>query len=145
MKIGRLVALGILTVGLAVNGADAHASSFRADVPFSFVVGNQTLPRGTYIVQRLLAGLTALDPTGVVVIKTRDHRIYRTVITRLRVDRPADRAGGSKLLFTTFQGRRYLSQVRVAGDRMADQIDTPADSDSLGARSIREVKLVSLR
>jgi len=143
VQIGRLVALGVLTVALMASGAFIHASSFRAQVPFNFVVGNQTLPPGTYIVQRLFGKI--LDSTGVVVIKTSNHRIYRAVITRLRADRPADRTRGSKLLFTTFKGQQYLSQIYVAGDKMADQLSTPADSASLAALPVREVKMVSLR
>ena len=136
------MAFGVLTASLAMNGTQARASSFQAQVPFNFVVGDQTLPSGNYIVQRLLGKI--LDSTGVVVIKTSDHRIYRAVITRLKVDRPADRGKASRLLFTTFKGQLYLSQICVAGDTLADQLRTPADSAPPEALPIREVKLVSL-
>ncbi|MFZ0285204.1 MAG: hypothetical protein WAL32_08225 [Terriglobales bacterium] len=142
MKIGKFAALGILTVALTASGTFTRASNFRAQVPFAFVVGNQTLPPGTYIVQRLLGKI--LDSTGVVVIKTSDHRIYCAVITRLRADRLTDRVKVSKLRFTIFKGQQYLSQICVAGDGLADHLSTPADSASLDGLPVREVKLISL-
>jgi hypothetical protein len=54
MKIKRLALMGTLMVTLNMPLARAQVSSFRAAIPFSFVVGKQTLPAGTYLVQRFL-------------------------------------------------------------------------------------------
>jgi hypothetical protein len=143
VKIEKFTLLVVLSMCLAANAAHVQASSFRAQVPFTFVVGSQTLPAGSYIVQRLLGKI--LDSTGLVVIKTSDHRIYRAVITHLKMDRPTEGAGVSKLLFTTFQGQHYLTRICVAGEKVADQLSTPADSALLQALPVSEVKLVSLR
>jgi hypothetical protein len=143
MEIRRLMALRVLTMCLAISGTHVQASSFRAQVPFAFVVGSQTFPAGSYIVQRLFGKI--FESTGVVVIKTSDRRIYRAVITHLKVDGPKDRVGVSKLSFTTFRGQHYLSRIWVAGEKTADQLSTPADSTSLEALPVTEVKLLTLR
>ena len=112
MEIRKLMALRVLTMCLVASGTHVQASSFRAQVPFAFVVGSQTFPAGSYIVQRLFGKI--LESTGVVVIKTSDRRIYRAIITHLKVDRPKDRVGVSKLSFTTFRGQHYLSRIQTA-------------------------------
>lgn len=137
-KKGKILA--VQTAMLLTAVSVVHAVSFKAEVPFAFVVGRQTLPAGSYVVEALTARATA-NATAVVVIKTTDHRIYHAVVTLLKPERPR----GSRLLFKQFKGQEYLSWVCVAGDSMARQLSTPADSASVEAMVIREVRLVSLR
>ncbi len=54
MKISILAALGAAMVSLVAYPALAQVSTFEATVPFPFIVGNHTLPEGTYTVQRLM-------------------------------------------------------------------------------------------
>lgn len=139
--IEKLVAFGILMAACVGDVAGEGALRFQAQVPFHFVVGNQTLPPGTYIVQRLTGKI--LDSTGVVVIKTSNDRIYRAVITHRKPERRAGTV--SAIRFSTIQGRHYLGQICVAGDRWCDQLGTPADRALPNTWPIREVNLVNLR
>lgn len=141
----KLLAALLLALSLAAHGGPVQTSNFRAIVPFDFVIGSQTLPAGSYLVQRLPGNHSPLDFTAVVVIKSANNQIRRTVITRLKPDIPRDAARVSTLVFAIFNGVQYLSQIRLAGEKATDVIETPADTASLLARPIREVKLMSLR
>jgi len=113
----------ILALWIALPGTvQAQTSTFVAHVPFEFVVGGQTLPPGTYIVQRLLGKRSAQDTTGVVVLKTEDHRVYKALITGLSSGARAQQAKSSGLLFTRIEGKQYLSQVWLANDNLVHQL-----------------------
>lgn len=121
MKIGRLAVIGILAVSWT-TAVGAQISSFRALIPFPFVVGSQTLPAGTYVVQRFLGKAKNPEDLGVIVMKASDHHVYKVIVTGSSEDRRAARSEGSELIFTSFKGRQYLDRVWVAGDALAHQL-----------------------
>lgn len=124
MKIRNLATAGVSVLALMVGAAQAQTKGFRVNVPFEFVVGRETIPAGNYLVERLLGKRTAKDITGIVVIKTPDHRVYKAVVTSLSIERRIQQGGTSQLVFTRFQGKRHLDQVWVAGDEVAHQLAT---------------------
>jgi len=109
-------------VALTMPLANAKVSSFRVTVPFPFVVGNQTLPAGTYVVQRLLGKPKSAADVGVIVIKGGDHHVYKVIMTGYGKESRAVDAAGSRLIFTSFKGREYLDRVCVAGDAVVRQL-----------------------
>lgn len=108
-----LVVLGALAVAAH---AQAQTTTFKARVPFPFVVGNQTLPAGIYQVQRLLGRPVEADQVGMIVIRSTDPRVYKAVVTNL-VRQPVEARSSSHLVFANRAGRHYLSEVHVQGEK----------------------------
>lgn len=100
----------------------AQVSSFQASIPFPFVVGKQTLPAGTYVVQRFLGKPKKAEDVGLIVMKTSDHHVYKVIVTAAGEGLRTTSDGESKLIFTNFKGREYLNQVCVAGDAVVHQV-----------------------
>jgi len=120
MKSRFLIAtVGVLLVGLTLGSAQAQTASFRAEVPFEFVVGHYTLPPGQYIFQRLLGKAKAQDTIGILVIRSVDHRIYRAIVTSIGAETIDAQSGDSRLVFTRYESRHYLDRVMLAGDEAA--------------------------
>ncbi len=133
MKISVLTALGIMFVSLATYPVLAQVSAFEATVPFPFVVGNHTLPAGTYTVQRLMGKPKGTHALSVIVMKANDHHVYNVIVTATGEEHHAT-AKESKLIFTSFKGKEYLNRVWVAGDAVAHQLaDVPPEVAALGA------------
>ena len=119
-KLKKLAAVGLLLVSLAPLSTFAQVSAFKATVPFPFVVGHQTLPAGTYIVQRFLGKPKTANDLGIIVIKASDQHVYKVIVTASSEKRRA--ANGSSLIFTSFKDKQYLNRVWVAGDAVAHQL-----------------------
>jgi hypothetical protein len=123
----------------------ARVANFRADVPFEFVIGKQTLPAAAYVVQVLLGRHPGPEDTGVVVLKTTDGRIYRAEVTRVESGHHVMRSPVSKLLFTRFQGKQYLAQAWMAADAVELEFANPPQASSSPARSSTEIVLARYR
>jgi hypothetical protein len=113
----RVITILLLLGSLSV-AATAHAqtTTYKAQVPFPFVVGNQTLPAGTYQVQRLLGRPVNADQVGLIVIRSTDSLVYKAVLTNV-VRQPFDANRGSQLVFANLGGQHYLSEVHVQGEK----------------------------
>jgi hypothetical protein len=134
MKIKRLVTTGSLMVGLTISLAGAQVSSFQVTVPFPFVVRNQTLPAGNYVVQRFLGKPKSSADVRVIVMKSRDHHVYKVLVTGSRQESRVVGAAGSGLIFTSFRGREYLNRICVAGDAVVQQLENvPSEIAAQGA------------
>jgi len=118
---GRAKAIWMLAVLLAAS-AHAQVAAFQAIVPFPFIVGNQTLPAGTYLVQRFLGKPKSPDSTGLIVMKASNHHIYKVIVTGASNIPDAGRKQVSRLIFSTFAGKQYLNRIWVAGDAVAHQL-----------------------
>jgi hypothetical protein len=97
--------LGLLMV---VSAAQAQETRLKANIPFDFVVGNQVLPAGEYMV----ASEGATDQ--VLVIRSNDSKTAILALTNSCSSfKPSDT---SKLVFHRLAGRYFLSQVWGAGN-----------------------------
>jgi len=114
--------LSILLLGGSLStlaqqpAVQAQTITFKASVPFPFVLGNQTLPPGTYQIQRLLGRPADADEVGMIVVRSTDPYVYKAVVTNL-VRQSVDSDGNSHLVFARHSGQRYLSEVRIGGER----------------------------
>jgi hypothetical protein len=115
MKRTFLASLFVLSVGLIAGQAQTQLATFKAQVPFSFAVGNQILPAGTYQVQRLLGRPGVSDMTGLIVLRSTYPHAYKALVTHLSFGAVTS-VGASQLVFTTYAGRHYLSEVRISGE-----------------------------
>lgn len=96
------------------------AYRFKVDVPFQFVLNGQTLPPGTYVIERT-------DPAkpNIVTLKKVDGGIVRVVITqRIEKDEPSS---ASSLIFIQRKGKHYLFQVWTVAAMNGNQIPVGLD------------------
>jgi len=108
-----IAAFVILCLAAATSVAQAQPkpkSSFAADVPFAFVVGNRTLPAGRYEFRFVLGLPSATDEINVLAVRSLDGQgLYQAVVTR--VARGGSDAKAAKLTFSSQGDRRLLSEV----------------------------------
>jgi hypothetical protein len=126
-KLRSLALIGAVIFAFATNPALSQVSTFRASIPFPFIVGNQTLPAATYVVQRFLGKLKTGNDMGVIVMKATGPHVYKVIVTAPGGDRHAAHPQGSELIFTSFKGKQYLNRIWVAGDAVAHQLPNVSD------------------
>ena len=103
--------LGLL---LVVSGVQAQETRVKANIPFDFVVGNQVLPAGEYMVAS--EGST----NQAIVIRSNDSKTAILSLTNsCSSSKPSDT---SKLVFHRLAGRYFLSQVWAEGNSGGRQL-----------------------
>ena len=138
------VVFGLSLLAFAGEG-QPQTLTFKMQVPFPFVVGNQTLPAGTYQVQRLLGRPVEADQVGMIVIRSINPQLYKAVVTDLVRPSPSSR-NSSQLVFANHAGRRYLSGVRIEGEKGHQIPNVSHESELVGSdASEEEVVLAELR
>ena len=99
-----VVALGLL---LVVSAAKAQSTNVRANIPFDFVVGNQTLSAGTY-------QLSSIDNVRGITVRNLANREARMVLTHDASKlQPSD---NTVLIFHRMGDEYFLSEIWVEGN-----------------------------
>ena len=99
----------LLGLGLffAVSGVQAQENGVKADIPFDFVVGNQVMPAGEYLVTAQGSG------NQVILVRSTDRKNAVMSLTfGCSLSTPSDQ---TKLVFHTLGGRYFLSQIWAQG------------------------------
>jgi hypothetical protein len=113
-QVGRVLAS--LLVNLAVLGSTAQAQNtahiVKANIPFDFVVGNQSFPAGHYSV--------ALSGAGLLELRDSDGRVVANALTQSV--QALNQAAQPKLRFEDEAGLHVLTQVWQQGDSTGRQI-----------------------
>jgi len=110
-KLSRVLSMSSLFVLLAVApalGRNSSSHKIQADIPFEFIVGNTTLPAGTY---------TFTKPTstpGVLLIRSLDGHESLVVMTR-DVQEGLTPPDETKLVFNRYGDQYFLAQVWTIG------------------------------
>ena len=99
-----LLGLGLFFV---VSGVRAQENAVKANIPFDFVVGNQVLPAGEYLVTAQGSANEAI------LIRSTDSK--SAVLTVTSSCASANPSKDTKLVFHTVGGRYFLSQVWTQG------------------------------
>lgn len=119
------VALSVLTTFAPrpVHAASKPKSLVVA-VPFDFVVGNRTMPAGSYRFQIVFGSPRQNDTVGVLAVRSLDGRYYASTLTSVAAgNAPAD---GPKLVFSHAGDRASLSQLWEQGNPMGLKLRAPA-------------------
>jgi hypothetical protein len=108
MKKSFLGLASVLVLSLAATSAFADSRAIQADIPFDFVVGDQTLPAGTYIVK-------PANMTRTLLFENRAAGVSALVMAY-----PAESSNrwldGGKLGFNRYADRYFLAKVARGGD-----------------------------
>lgn len=102
MKSNIVFAITLLAfAGIAVS-AHSQQAKVAATVPFEFVVGNTTLPAGTYTVSTTSSDFSPL------LVANRDHGTFL-----IPTDFDGTRVGETSLSFNQIGGEHVLSQIKT--------------------------------
>jgi hypothetical protein len=93
------VFLGVL-LAVAAAAGQSNPAVLKADIPFPFVVANQTLPAGRYVVSTL----------GEHTIRIANSHKQGAFVLTSRVDGHAPESSG-KVVFYRYEGTYFLAQV----------------------------------
>jgi hypothetical protein len=109
----------VLILLLAAGSAVAQTIYMKADVPFNFIVGKETLPAGQYTIESFgtVSGRTLL-------IRSEDNKPKALVNTNGAQVREASQQ--SKLVFTRYGDRCFLSEIRVRGSELGHRLPKSA-------------------
>ena len=137
-KAFTIASVVVLSMAIVAVSARGQASSpLLANIPFQFVVGDQTLPAGEYRIERMLSG----NPK-VLLIRGKDGRAHRTVMTMevLANDWQAE----SKLIFNRYGNHYFLSQIWTQGDNSGRELfKSQRESELAGKQAKREVAVLA--
>ena len=103
-----IVLAGVLTV--TGNAQTASAQKLIAKIPFTFNVGNKTLPAGKYTI-------VVVNPTSdrrILQIRSADGRSSAMIVT---TDVIGKASHNTKLVFERYGDRYYFAQAQMAGDQ----------------------------
>jgi hypothetical protein len=102
----------MLTIALAAMTVQAQsANQMNANIPFSFTIGNQTLPAGEYTVRYINqdSGKTAL------LFRSMDGKTSR--IVNMNTTQKAESEVKASLVFNQYGNSYFLSEVWTGGDQ----------------------------
>jgi hypothetical protein len=103
-----LVVLATLSLFGAVASANHNAQRQTANIPFDFVIGDETMPAGEYEVGSITNGGETLRVRG-----TENQNSAVRLSIPLQQLQPADKG---KLVFRVYQNQYFLAEVWTAGD-----------------------------
>ena len=108
----------VVFVAAAAAGQN-NPAILKADIPFPFVVADQTLPAGHYVVS------TPDEQT----IRITDSHKHGAFVLTYRVDARASESLG-KLVFYRYEDSYFLAQVWNAGNKQGKQVfNSPKEED----------------
>ena len=133
-------ALAIIGLGLLLASASAYAQTgvVKANVPFTFIVDQITLPAGAYIVQ-------SLNPSGTAMaIQSSDRKLAEIVLAN--ACQSVNASEKTKLVFHRYRGQYFLAQIWAAGDNRGHELPkTRRESEVAMDPSRNVVVLATLR
>ena len=110
-----LLVLNLLLILTAVSVLAQSSRSKVTNIPFSFTVGDKTLPAGQYTFERYRA-----CGDNIWLVQSRDGRSSALVTTQsVRSAEPQEK---SKLVFRRYGGQYFLSQIWTVGDNSGRQL-----------------------
>ncbi len=129
--------LGLLLVVTAISVQAQSERSKVTNIPFSFIVGEKTLPAGEYTVEPIRR-----DYGKAWLVQSREGHANAVVITIPTLALETQR--NSKLVFRRFGDQYFLSQIWMAGDNSGRELLMPRVERELAkTTSDREILVVA--
>lgn len=141
-------ATGALLLALLLGrAAKGQTASFQVHIPFKFVVGHSTLSAGSYVFERLLGKPTSQDSIGIIVVRSTRQHLYRSIVTALAAQPPESQNSASKIVFRRIQGKHYLDQLWVSGDKAVHVLTTVprGQGTSMQSSATEEIPMETMR
>jgi len=138
-KVFSLVALCVLCPSVSLAQTPRHTAA-AVEVPFAFVVGNQAFPAGDYIFDSLLNSVAGKDTIDVLVVRSMDGQLYRTIVTHVI---GAAESARPRVVFTRSGGRAFLSEVWESGKPVGCRLMGGRDQGQTAATQSDKVTLIA--
>jgi hypothetical protein len=132
MKFFRIALCGALFAATSVAIGQTRPGDLVVDVPFAFVVANQELPAGHYIVAATTDAAVRIFNSKTTGLYVPTHGAQRTT------------SDGSKLVFHRYGDTYFLSGVWVGGNTFGRELFRSRSERELAARSA-ELELAVVR
>jgi len=124
----KLILLFIIIGAMMIANVSAQSRSVgRADIPFSFVIGNQEFASGEYEITYITEGM----------FRIYCHKSGVNVMAQARPSISSAMAEGSNLIFRRYGARYVLSQIWQAGDNVGYALNKARLESSLEKESAR--------
>jgi len=130
----------VLSLILMLTAASVHAQSRRSSmtIPFSFTVGQETLPAGEYTVEP-----NRRDSVNIWLIQSKTGN--DSVLFTTNSVWTTETQEKSRLVFNKYNGRYFLSQIWNSGDNSGREIQMPRLERQLAKNGIRRERVVVTR
>jgi len=137
-KAFAIASVVVLSMAIVAVSARAQASSpLLANIPFQFVVRDQTLPAGEYRIEQL-------SSNSVLLIRSTDGHTSTIVMTMAALAN--DWQSESKLVFNRYGDQYFLSQIWTAGNKSGRELyKSPRETELAGKAVKREVAVLAPR
>lgn len=133
MKTKVLATVGAVMLSIVAAGeCRAQARSLEVNVPFTFEVGNKSLPAGCYRVESVPTGTGSIE-----VLRSTNGDMRLPVSTTATVS--TNGSPSSALVFHRYGNRNFLAQIRT-GDGHAREV-SPSKQEKELARSERRIEI----
>ena len=136
----RTVVLALTMLPLLAAAQLSGTQKIVVQVPFEFVVGNQVVPSGEWMVQK------ASTDTSILVIRNNTGSVGMFSIASLQDTKEA--AGNYSLVFHKYGNSYFLSGVRVRGSRTGYRIPQSKAEAEMRAQNVsatEEILVASLK
>ena len=120
-----LLSFGLL---LAVSATQAQESRVKALIPFNFVVGNQVLPAGEYVITPGGGGRQA--------IWIRSDEDGKTMVMNTFACDAGAPSRSTKLVFHTMAGQYFLSQIWAQGYAQGRELPKSKSEERLAKNNV---------
>lgn len=131
-KLGAVLLMAVLGAMMSVSSAVAESDRIAVNIPFDFVVGNQTLKAGEYKVVRLESGVLELQDAG-------QKGYFALMVNGAPA---ANHHSDSYLIFNRYNGEAFLSKVALSVDASYDLLQGKREKQIRSTESGGEGALV---
>jgi hypothetical protein len=126
--------LGLILVLSAVSGHAQDEDKIKATIPFNFVVGNEELKAGDYVIVSSLANQALL-------FRSKDGDVQQMAFN---VPIETNKTGNHEhLLFHRYGDQYFLSQVWLSGDEDGHELVREAQQKTTGANQAATAQAVT--
>jgi hypothetical protein len=120
------ILVGISVFTLLVASASARLSNtVKAVVPFSFTIGEKTLPAGTYTFEPL----STTNLPSVIVVRSMDRKSEAIVLTIEA--QTSDLQPGTKMEFNQYNDQYFLASIWTPGNQIGAEVPKSAAEKNL--------------
>ena len=139
-RLPALVAALILFATTMPAHARPRPKAYTIAVPFDFMVGNRTMPAGTYRFQLVFGSPTQNETAAVLAVCSEDRRYYASAFTSVAEGEAP--SNGPKLVFRRAGDHASLSQLWEQGNSVGVKLNV-ANADMQLAQGREEILIPS--
>ena len=137
MKKQAFGVFAVLSLILMLTAASVRAQSKRSSItiPFTFTVGEDTLPAGEYTVEP-----TRKDSDNIWLIQSKSEN--DSVLFTTNSVWTTETQEQTRLVFNKYHGRYFLSQIWNSGDNSGRELRIPRSERELAKNGVQREKVV---